>query len=157
MKLKDILAIGGKPGLFKFIAQAKNGIIVESLTDKRRIPAYASDKVSALEDIAIFTETDEVSLSQVFNEIHKKENGGKAIDPKSSGQELKAYFEGILPEYDRDRVYTSDMKKVISWYNQLHELDMLIMEEEEENETEETTGNETEAETEKKDDKGKED
>jgi hypothetical protein len=140
MKLKDILAIGGKPGLYKFIAQAKNGIIVESLTDKRRIPAYASDKVSALEDIAIFTETDEVKLAEVFKKIFEKENGGKAISPKSSGEELKAYFEEILPEYDKERVYTSDMKKVLSWYNQLQEMDMLSMEDEEEEGTDQGDG-----------------
>lgn len=140
MKLKDILAIGGKPGLYKFIAQAKNGIIVESLTDKKRIPAYASDKVSALEDIAIFTEEDEVPLGDVFNKIYEKEEGGKTISPKSSSDELKDYFEEILPEYDRERVYVSDIKKVLSWYNQLHDLDMLEPddEEEEKKESEET-------------------
>ena len=111
MELKDILAIGGKPGLYRFIAQAKNGIIVESLTDKKRIPAYASDKVSALEDIAIFTDSEEVNLADVFKKIFEKENGGKAINHKSSGEELKAYFEEILPDFDRDRVYTSDIKK----------------------------------------------
>lgn len=132
MKLKDILAIGGKPGLYRFIAQAKSGIIVESLTDKKRIPAYASDKVSALEDIAIFTEEDEVSLNDVFRKIFEKENGGKAIAPKSPAGELKDYFEEILPEYDRERVYVSDIKKVLTWYNQLHELGMLEFEEEEE-------------------------
>jgi hypothetical protein len=137
MKLKDIIAIGGKPGLYRFIAQAKSGIIVESLTDKKRIPAYAHDKVSALEDIAIFTDDEEVSLGDIFKKIHEKENGGKSISPKSSGEELKAYFEEILPDYDRDRVYTSDMKKVFSWYNQLHELDMLIFEDEEEAEEKE--------------------
>ena len=135
MKLKDILAIGGKPGLYRFIAQAKSGIIVESLSDKKRIPAHASDKVSALEDIAIFTETDEVPLSKIFDKIYEKENGGKSLDPKkASGEELKSYFEEILPEYDRNRVYTSDMKKVFAWYNQLHEQDLLIQEEEEEEE-----------------------
>jgi hypothetical protein len=132
MSLKDIMAIGGKPGLYKFIAQAKSGIIVESLTDKKRIPAYASDKVSALEDIAIFTEDDEVSLNEVFRRIHEKEDGGKTISPKkSSADELKNYFAEILPEYDRERVYVSDIKKVLSWYNQLHELDMLSFEEDE--------------------------
>ncbi len=132
MKLKDIMAIGGKPGLYKFIAQAKSGIIVESLTDKKRIPAYASDKVSSLEDIAIFTEEDEVSLNEVFRKIYEKENGKKAISPKSSPDELKDYFGEILPEYDRERVYISDIKKVLSWYNQLEELNLLEFEENEE-------------------------
>ncbi|MFW5644967.1 MAG: DUF5606 domain-containing protein [Bacteroidota bacterium] len=132
MKLKDILAIGGKPGLYKFIAQSKNGIIVESLTDKKRIPAYASDKVSTLEDIAIFTEEDEVPLGNVFNKIYEKEEGGKTLSPKSSADEMKNYFEEILPDYDRERVYVSDIKKVLSWYNQLHDLNMLEPEDEEE-------------------------
>lgn len=143
MKLKDILAIGGRPGLYRYIAQSKNGIIAESLTEKKRIPVYTSDKVSALEDIAIFTETDEVKLSEVFSKIFEKENGGKAIDPKSSGDQLKEYFGELLPDYDRERVYTSDIKKVFSWYNQLHDLDMLNIEEEE-------AGEENEEITEKK-------
>lgn len=155
MKLKDILAIGGKPGLYRFIAQAKNGIIVESLTDNRRIPAYASDKVSALEDIAIFTETDEVNLAEVFKKIYEKEKGGKAIDPKSSGDELKVYFEEILPDYDKDRVYTSDMKKVLSWYNHLLELDMLSMDEDEEESEKEEDGNEENASPESEEEKEK--
>ncbi len=154
MKLKDILAIGGKPGLYKFIAQAKNGIIVESLTDKKRIPAYASDKVSALEDIAIFTEEDEVKLGDVFNKIYEKEGGGKAIPPKSSADELKDYFEEILPDYDRERVYVSDIKKVLSWYNQLHDLDMLEPDDEEE-EKKESESEETEED--RKEDKQEED
>lgn len=134
MKLKDILAIGGKPGLYRFVAQAKNGIIVESLSDKKRLPAYASDKVSTLEDVAIFTEDDEVLLSVLFDRIFDLEEGGKAINPKSTGPELKAYFEKILPGYDKDRVYVSDMKKVFSWYNQLHELGLLEKEEKSEEE-----------------------
>jgi len=139
MNLKDIIAIGGRPGLYKFIAQAKNGIIVESLSDGKRLPAYSSDKVSALEDIAIFTEGEEVKLADVFKRIFEKENGGKSLNPKSSGDELKSYFETVLPDYDKDRVYTSDMKKVFSWYNQLHELNMLNFDEEEP--TEETGEN----------------
>lgn len=125
MDLKDFLAISGKPGLFRYISQAKNGIIVESLTDGRRMPAFASEKVSALDDIAIFTTGEDVKLSLVFDRIFEKENGGPAIDPKSEPVALTAYFEKVLPEYDRERVYPSDIKKVLSWYNQLHTLGLL--------------------------------
>jgi len=125
MNLKELLAIAGYPGLFKFVSQAKNGIIVESLIDKKRMPAYASTKVSALEDIAIFTENAEVPLGDVFSKIFEKETGGLAPDPKSSPEKLLAYFEVILPEFDRKKVYVSDIKKVLTWYNILHGLDLL--------------------------------
>ena len=125
MNLKEILAIAGYPGLFKFISQGKNGIIVESLIDKKRMPAYASAKVSALEDIAIFTESAEVPLGDVFSKIFEKESGGLAPDLKSSPETLTAYFEKILPDYDKKKVYTSDIKKIINWYNILHGLNLL--------------------------------
>lgn len=130
MNLKDILAIAGYPGLFKFVSQAKNGIIVESLIDKKRMPAYASAKVSALEDIAIFTENAEVPLGEIFTKIFEKESGGLAPDSKSSPEKLMTYFETILPDFDRKKVYSSDIKKVISWYNILHGLNMLNLPEE---------------------------
>ncbi len=130
MNLKDFLAIGGYPGLFKFVSQAKNGIIVESLLDKKRMPAYASAKVSALDDIAIFTETEEVPLSVVFSKIYEKEKGGVALPAKSSPDVLMAYFLEILPDFDKSRVYASDIKKVISWYNILHGLNLLNLPEE---------------------------
>jgi len=125
MELKDILAIGGKPGLYKFVSQAKNGIIVEGMQDHKRLPAYATDKVSALDDIAVFTEEGEVSLAEVFVNIFKKEEGGVAINPKSDPSELKKFFSEILPDYDRERVYVSDIKKVLTWYNLLHELGLV--------------------------------
>jgi hypothetical protein len=125
MNLKEILAIAGYPGLFKYISQAKNGIIVESLLDKKRMPAYATAKVSALEDIAIFTETAEVPLGEIFSKIFEKESGGLAPDAKSSPEVLTAYFEKVLPDYDKKKVYISDIKKVISWYNILHGLNLL--------------------------------
>lgn len=126
MKLKDILSISGESGLFKFIAQGKNSIIVEHLATKKRMAAHGTAKVSSLEDIAIFTDSEDVPLSLVFDKIYEKENGGAAIEHKVSASELKAYFEEVLPDYDRDRVYMSDIKKLINWYNILHELDMLI-------------------------------
>ncbi|MCW0484266.1 DUF5606 domain-containing protein [Gaoshiqia sediminis] len=136
--LKGILAISGQPGLFKLVAEAKNSIIVESLLTGKRMPAYATSKVSSLEDIAIFTQTGEVALKEVFKKMMEKENGHE-IAKKDSGNELKAYFQEILPEYDQDRVYTSDMKKVIQWYNLLQKHNLLIVEEEpvEEEKTEE--------------------
>jgi hypothetical protein len=129
MILKDILAISGEPGLFKFIAQGKNAIIVEHLETKKRSSAFASAKVSSLEDIAIFTEKEDLALSKVFDLIHEKENGGLAIDSKADNNKLKIWFEGILPEYSKDKVYISDIRKVAQWYNTLHRLNLLIREE----------------------------
>ncbi|MCT4586446.1 MAG: DUF5606 domain-containing protein [Carboxylicivirga sp.] len=119
--LKGILAISGQRGLFKLVSQAKNSIIVESLIDGKRMPAYATSRISALEDISIYTEDEDVKLADVFKAVYEKEDGGMAISPKSSGNELKGYFEEILPLYDKDRVYVSDIKKVLSWYNILIE------------------------------------
>ena len=134
--LKDILSISGYGGLFKFISQGRVGIIVESLEDGKRMNASASAKISALEDISIFTDTEDKSLKEVFKLIFEKENGGVAINHKSSADELKNYFIEALPDYDRDRVYVSDIKKVMNWYNILQKLELLNFEEEEENEQE---------------------
>ncbi len=117
--LKGLLAISGQRGLFKLVSQAKNSIIVESLIDGKKMPAYATSRISALEDISIYTEDEDVKLFDVFKAIHEKEDGGQAISPKSSANELKAYFEEVLPLYDKDRVYVSDIKKVLGWYNLL--------------------------------------
>jgi hypothetical protein len=136
MILKDILAISGESGLFKFIAQGKNAIIVEHLETKKRSSAYGSAKVSSLEDIAIFTDKEDVPLGKVFDLIHEKENGGPAIDSKTDTAKLKAWFEGILPEYSKDKVYTSDIKKVAQWYNILHTLNLLVKEDPEKAEEE---------------------
>lgn len=130
MNLKDILAISGKGGLFKFISQGRSGVIVESFDDKKRSVVHGSSKVSALEDIAIFTETEEIPLGEIFNKISEKENGKKTIDHKSSSDDLKALMKSILPEYDKERVYVSDMKKLIMWYNMLQRLDLLKPDEE---------------------------
>ncbi len=132
MELKDILSISGYPGLYKFISQGRSGVIVESLESKKRMNAHSSLKIIALDDIQIFTESGEVSLSEVFDKIYRKEDGGKAINHKSSSGDLKEYMEEILPEYDRDRVYVSDIKKIVLWYNTLHELNMLHPKKEEE-------------------------
>ena len=137
MILKDILSISGEPGLFKFIAQGKNAIIVEHLETKKRSSAYSSAKVSSLEDIAIFTDKEDMPLGKVFDLIFEKENGGLAIDSKSQPEKLKTWFEGILPEYSKDKVYTSDIKKLASWYNLLHNLNLLVKVEPESAEKEE--------------------
>lgn len=125
--LKGILAISGQPGLFKLVAEAKNSIIVESLLTGKRMPVYATSKVSSMEDIAIFTQTGEVPLKEVLRKMWKNENG-QQVDKKDSGNDLKAYFQKVLPEYDQDRVYVSDMKKIIQWYNLLLKNDLLTLE-----------------------------
>ncbi len=132
MDLKDILSISGQSGLFKFISQGRQGIIVESYTDKKRTCVYSTQKVNSLADIAIYTEDEEIPLADIFKSIYKKENGGESIDYKSSPEELKKYMAEILPEYDRERVYVSDIKKVISWYNTLLKLKLLKFDEEKE-------------------------
>lgn len=129
--MKGILAVSGHQGLFKHIAESKNNIIVESLETGKRMPVYSSSKVSALDDIAIYTNTADVPLKEVFKAISDKENGGKTISHKSSANEMKKYFEEVLPEYDKDRVYVSDIKKVFLWYNILQEKEMLDFSEEE--------------------------
>lgn len=120
--LKTILAISGKPGLYKLISQAKNMLIVEAVSaDNKRMPIYASDKVISLGDIAMYTDDDEVPLGQVLESVKNKENGAvTSIDyKKASAEELHAFMAEVLPEYDRDRVHTSDIKKLIQWYNLL--------------------------------------
>ena len=128
MILKDILSISGEPGLFRFIAQGKNAIIIEHLETKKRSSAYGSAKVSSLEDIAIFTEKEDLPLGKVFDLIYEKENGGPTIDSKADAGKLKSWFEEILPDYSKDKVYVSDIKKVAQWYNILHNLDLLVKE-----------------------------
>ena len=122
MALKDILVISGQGGLFKYISQGRNNVIVESLIDHKRTTIPASTKISMLNDIAVFTENEDISLCEVFKKIQVKENGGVAIPHKSPDAELKKYFAEVLPNYDKDRVYLSDIRKIVMWYNLLHEL-----------------------------------
>jgi len=129
MVLKDILSISGESGLFRFIAQGKNAIIVEHLETKKRSSAFASAKVSSLDEISVFTEKEDISLSRVFDLIFEKQNGGPAVDFKSNPENLKKWFSEVLPEYDREKVYVSDIKKIAHWYNILHELKLLVKEE----------------------------
>lgn len=124
MKLNDILAISGKPGLFKYVAQGTNGIIVESLAEGRRTNVPAIAQVSSMAEIAIYTETEDMSISEVFTRLYDQTEGKKTISHKSSADELKGLFEEIVPDYDRYMVHVSDMKKIVQWYNILVEAGM---------------------------------
>lgn len=133
MDYSKILSVSGKPGLYEMISQTKNGFIVESLIDKKRFPVFAHERISTLEEISIFTtEEEDLPLKDVFKMIFEKQNGEKAIDPKSDAVAIKEFFLSTIPTYDSERVYVSDMKKVLSWYNLLLEKDLLVFEEEEE-------------------------
>lgn len=129
MSLDKVLAIAGKPGLYKLIAQTRGGFVAESLTDAKRISVSVQNNVSVLSEIAIYTLTEEIPLKQVFETIKKKENGKLAsVKPKDSKDKLEEYFFEVLPDYDEDRVYASDIKKVIQWYNLLQQNSMLDFE-----------------------------
>lgn len=129
MVLKDIMAISGQPGLYRFIAQGKNAIIVEHLETKKRSSAFSSARVSSLEEISVFTEEEDMPLSKVFDLIFEKGNSGPAIDYKSDPEKLKSWFESILPSYNKEKVYVSDIKKIAQWYNILKDQDLHIKEE----------------------------
>lgn len=132
MNLTGIIAISGKPGLFKVIAQGKNNIIVESIEDKKRTPAYSTDRISALDDISIYTHDEDKPLKDIFASIHAKENGKATLSHKEDPAKLKKYLLEILPNFDQDRVYGSDIKKIFQWYNSLLSAGLLIVEEKEE-------------------------
>ncbi len=134
MNLTGIIAISGKPGLYKVLAQGKNNIIVESLEDKKRVPAYASDRISALDDISIYTYDDDKPLREILTSIFEKEKGKETISHKEDQNKLKAYLIEVLPNYDQERVYASDIKKIFQWYNLLLKAGALIPEEKEEKE-----------------------
>lgn len=135
--LKEILSISGKPGLQKLISNSSNAIIVESLVDGKRFPAYSNSKIIALEDISIYTEEEDMPLKEVFKRMFAKENGKPALNHKESNEKIITYFNEIVPEYDKERVYTSDMKKIVQWYNLLTEKGILNFNEEEEEKKEE--------------------
>jgi hypothetical protein len=131
MTLTGIIAISGRPGLYKVLAQGKNNIIVQSLVDKKRFPAYASDRISALEDISIYTYSEDKALVDIFDAIYTKEEGKKCISHKESEKKLSEYLLEILPDYDQERVYPSDVKKLFQWFNLLHDAGELKQEKEE--------------------------
>ena len=131
MSLEKVLSISEKPGLFKLITQTRNGFVAESLLDGKRLSVNMNSNVSLLSEIAIYTLTEEVPLIQVLKKIKDKEEGkATSITHKSSKDELEEYFFEVLPDYDEDRVYASDIKKVIRWYNLLQENKMLNLLEE---------------------------
>lgn len=124
MEFSKIIAVSGKPGLYSAVSQTKSGFIVESLVEKKRFPITATNNVSLLENIAIYTYDEEVPLLDVFKTMYEKEEGKQALSHKESGNTLTAYFSEILPDYDEERVYTSNIKKVIQWYNILVKVGM---------------------------------
>lgn len=117
MTIEKIVAISGKPGLFEIITQTKGGIIVRSLLNNKRFPVNAVHNVSVLSDIAIFTYEEEIPLRQVFANIANKENGKETINHKESNDTLLSFFNEVLPNFDEERVYASNIKKVVQWYN----------------------------------------
>ncbi len=119
MDLSGIISISGRPGLYKVIAQGKNSIIVESITEKKRFPAYATDRISALEDISIYTYDGDRPLKEIFTDIYKKQDGKEAPSHKEDMTVLQEFISEIIPDYDEERVYPSDIKKLIQWYNML--------------------------------------
>ena len=131
MNLEGIIAITGKAGLFKVISQGNNAVIVESLTDKKRMPITARYQANTLEEIGIYTLEDTTPLSEIFDTISKKENAKQSIGHKVSKEELIKYYEEILPNYDEERVYISDIKKVIQWYNALQTAGLIELPKEE--------------------------
>ena len=130
---QTILAIAGKPGLYKLVSRGKNNLIVEALdASHRRLPAFATDRITSLADIAMYTESDDVPLMTILESMKKLEDSKKAsIDPKkASADELQDYFTKVLPEWDRDRVKNSHIQKLIQWYNILIEAGITDFEEE---------------------------
>jgi hypothetical protein len=119
MKLDKVMSISGKPGLYELKAQTRGGFVAESMLDGRKLTVNLRHNVSLLSEIAIYTYTEEVPLREVFQKIKEKENGGEAINHKESKAKLEEYFSEVLPEYDEDRVYASDIKKIVQWYNLL--------------------------------------
>lgn len=125
MDLSRVIAISGKPGLYRLISQTRAGFVVEDLEKGKKISIVSNYNVSLLDNVAIYGISQEFPLAEVFFRIYKKENGGETIDHKSSGVELRKYMEEILPEYDDSRVYDSDLKKLFQWYNILHKNGLL--------------------------------
>jgi len=131
MDLSKVLAVSGKPGLYKMLSQTKSGFIVESLLDGKRFPVFAHERISSLQEISIFTTVDEdLPLKDVFKKIHTWAEGKQVPDPNTGGETVKKIFQEAVPEYDPERVYVSDMKKALIWYNLLLEKEMLDFTEE---------------------------
>ena len=126
MSLDKILSISGKPGLFQIVTQTRNGFIAESLIDKKKVAVNIHNNISVLSEIAVYTLSEELPLREVFLKIKDKENGQEtSISHKDSKDALEEYFFNVLPDYDEDRVYASDIKKIVQWYNLLQKHDLL--------------------------------
>jgi hypothetical protein len=150
MNLSGIISISGKPGLYKVVAQGKNNIIVESLVDKKRSPAYSTDRISSLDDISIYTTEEDAPLKGILEAIYKKENGNNCPSHKDDLLSLTTYLKEILPNYDEERVYPSDIKKIFQWYNLLLSSGNLDSEISDSSETDVSEDSETTKETKKK-------
>ena len=131
MNIEGIINVSGKSGLHKIVSQGKNSVIVESLTDGKRMPVYSHTSANSLEEIGIYTYEDTIPLVDVFTNIAKKEDCKFCISHKSSKTELENYFRDIIEDYDEDRVYISDIKKVFQWYNALHSFGLVKLKKEE--------------------------
>ena len=145
MSLQKILAISGKPGLYELKVQTRTGFVAESLLDGKKITVGLRANVSLLSEIAVYTYSEEVRLAEVLKAIAEKENEGPAMSHKEDDAKLKAYFREVLPEFDEDRVYTSDIKKVLNWYNLLQPKGLVTVEALTEKESEAETENKEEA------------
>lgn len=149
--LRGIVSISGQSGLFKVISQTKFGLIVESISDGKRMPAYSNHRISALEDISVFTTSEDLPLPEVFQKIFDKEKGSAInFDLKANNDELRKIFENYLPEFDRERVYASDIKKIFSWYNLLQSKNLLKELQEDSSETATADKNDAEAKVEER-------
>jgi hypothetical protein len=144
MGLKGIISVSGLPGLYKVLAQSKTGFIVESLVDQKRMPVSSTQKISMLEDISVYTTTDDMPLKEVLLKIKEKEASGKIVDSKAEPDKLRAFFKEIIPEFDEERVYPSDMKKMINWFHLVKD----IVDVEDEKDEDEVKGEESETTTE---------
>ena len=139
MELKDFISVAGKSGLHTIVGKSKNNVIVESLKDKKRFPIFNTNKISGLSDISIYTYDEEILLSELFDRIQKKYKKEAAISHLESADELKKVFEELVPNYDKEQVYNSDIKKVFQWYNILHDTDNLVSEKSKEEEKKESS------------------
>ena len=119
MKFSDILTISGQPGLFRYVAQSRNGFIVESLLDGRRMNASGTSRISALSEISMYTEGEDMPLAEIFTKMYAHTEGKQGPSTKENIATLKEFFAAVVPEYDRERVHDSDIKKAVSWFNAL--------------------------------------
>jgi hypothetical protein len=129
MELQEIISITGRPGLFKVVAQGKNNVIVESIVDQKRFPAYAKDRISTLGDISIYTTDEDVKLTDVLSSFHDEYKGKECPSHKEDLSVLEGLLKKILPNYDKERVYKSDLRKIFQWYNILIKAGITIKEE----------------------------